>query len=188
MTFSDYFRSTRPVDQLVQDFGYRFQRAKLDWPENPAIQASERFLERLQRVLNQADLLTEIARREFLIAPVFAELLMERDFRIRPEYPVETESGLQGSIDYLIEGEHHLVVVEAKNADLERCVIQLAVELIAVAELNPGEAEIHGIATTGDTWRFCRLSQSAKMITQDTSLLTLPDDASQILSNIASLL
>ncbi|WP_445633754.1 Restriction endonuclease subunit R [Nostoc sp. DSM 114161] len=85
-------------------------------------------------------------------------------------------------------------MIEAKNADLTRGAVQLAVELIA---LNLWLAKRQGIAslltpltgavTTGDIWQFSQYDPTQQQITQDLSLYRIPEDLeplTQILKGI----
>ena len=70
--------------------------------------------------------------------------------------------------------------LKAKNADLSRGFTQLAVELIAISEVEDGDI-FYGAVTTGDVWRFGRLDRSSHQISQDITLYRIPDDLENLL-------
>jgi hypothetical protein len=82
---------------------------------------------------------------------------------------------LKGNLDYFLKGNLGLLVVEAKNEDLTRGFTQLAVELIAISQVEPGDV-FYGCVTIGDAWRFGRLEKMQQQIFQDISLYRIPDD------------
>lgn len=59
-------------------------------------------------------------------------LLQAQLCSLNVEYPVAVNHQLQGSLDYLLQHQQTLLVIEAKNEDLERGFLQLAIELIAL--------------------------------------------------------
>ena len=56
--------------------------------------------------------------------------------QLRIEYPLKVNDWLKSSLDYLLCSTNNLLVIEAKNDDLTRGFTQLAVELIALAEVE----------------------------------------------------
>ena len=65
--------------------------------------------------------------------------------------------------------------MKQKNDDLTKGFTQLAVELIALAEVEEDNI-FYGAVTMGDVWRFGRLDKGEKKITQDLNLFKIPDD------------
>ena len=78
------------------------------------------------------DLTNETARREIFIAPIVSELVRITHARLSIEYPLQVTPQLQGSLDYYLRTQTHLLVKEAKQADLTRGFTQLAMEMIAL--------------------------------------------------------
>ena len=68
-----------------------------------------------------------------------------------------------------------MLIIKGKNDDLTRGFTQLAVELIALAEVAENNI-LYGAVTMGDVWRFGKLNQTEKQITQDINLFKMPDD------------
>lgn len=83
---------------------------------------------------------------------------------------------LQGYLDYFIESERSLIVIEAKRDDLTRGFTQLAVELIALAMLEESPEVLYGVVTIGEVWIFGKLECSMRRIIRDIGLYTLPDN------------
>lgn len=75
---------------------------------------------------------SEAARRKFLIAPILIDLARYLQVEVRIEYPLKVSEQLQGMLDYYLQAQQQLLVVEPKNADIERGFTQLAAELIAL--------------------------------------------------------
>ncbi|MFN6034233.1 MAG: hypothetical protein ACK48B_09365, partial [Dolichospermum sp.] len=95
-------------------------------------------------------------------------------------YPVNVNNWLKGNLDYLLRSRQSLLVIEAKNDDLARGFTQLAVELIALSEIEENKSVFYGSVTTGEIWRFGKLDRQQKQITQDMTLLRIPEDIEEI--------
>jgi hypothetical protein len=94
--------------------------------------AIEDLKNRIEESLPRLGLTSEMARREFLIAPVLTDLLHYTQATLNVEYPITVNYQLKGTLDYLLQNQRTVLVIEAKNEDLERGFIQLAIELIAL--------------------------------------------------------
>lgn len=190
-TFFDYFRLNQAVDEIAAFFGYSYERTRLSLP-----QAAEEIVDldhlkrRLELSLKYVDMTNETARREFLIAPVLSTVIMQTDARIRVERPLYVSNELQGSLDYLLELHNLVLVIEAKNADMQRGFNQLAAELIALDRyLDPGaQPHIFGAVSVGEVWQFARLERTAKHLAQDIALFRVPEDVESLLRVIIALL
>jgi hypothetical protein len=128
----------------------------------------ENLYANIEDALLHISLENEITRREFLIAPVMAEVRRLTQSKLRSEYWFEFNHQLKGSFDYFLRLERNLLVVEAKNADMSRGFTQLAVEMIALDKADETEQKtIYGAVTTGNIWQFGELDRRRKIITQD---------------------
>jgi hypothetical protein len=97
------------------------------------------------------NLTSESARQQVLIAPILLEIAQVTESAINIEYPIEVNQYLKGDLDYYIQSSKHVLVVEAKQADLTRGFTQLTVELIALDEwIDNDEPVLYGAVTTGD--------------------------------------
>ncbi|MFM6202241.1 MAG: hypothetical protein ACKPE1_24415, partial [Dolichospermum sp.] len=78
-------------------------------------------------------------------------------------------------------------IVEAKNDDLTRGFTQLAVELIAISQVEEGDV-FYGCVTIGDAWRFGILEKTNQQIFQDISLYRIPDDLEYLMRILVGIL
>ncbi|RKZ42752.1 MAG: hypothetical protein DRQ49_01000 [Gammaproteobacteria bacterium] len=75
----------------------------------------------------------------------------------------------------------NVIILEAKNGDLERGFNQLAVELIALDKYIESDQELlYGAITLGDVWRFGVLDRSNKLLKKDMEAYTLLSDLKEI--------
>ena len=82
-----------------------------------------------------------------------------------------------------------MIVIEAKNGELERGFSQLAVEMIALDQWLPkNDKPIYGAVSLGDIWRFGRLERATKQIVKDINAYRVPADLKQLLSILAGIL
>ncbi len=119
---------------------------------------------RLEEGLPYLSLTSEAARREFLIAPILWETVHFTRAKIKVEYSIEVSPQLKGTVDFFLRAQHHVLIVEAKNADLQRGFTQLAVELIALDEwLGPEKQDpfLYGAVSMGNAWQFAVLDRAA---------------------------
>lgn len=189
-TFADYFKLNYDTEDILAYFGFSFQ------PQSLALPRSERQLERLedlqqrlQESLPFVSLTSEAARREFLIAPVLIELIHYTQIRIKVEYPLVVNDQLKGTLDYYLQSQNELLVIEAKNADLQRGFTQLAVELIAVDQWSPlSSSKLYGAVSVGNIWQFGILHREPKQIVQDINLYRVPTDVEDLLRILIAIL
>jgi hypothetical protein len=189
-SFADYFRLNIAIDQLTNYFGYNFKREYYSWPRsNRTLERIEDLRLRLQQNTLHTSQTSEIARREFLIAPILTEIIIYTHSNIRVEFPLVVNNKLKGTLDYLIQGQQQLLVIEAKNADLEQGFIQLVAELIALDYwLDDTTMIIYGAVTIGNIWQFGLLQRENKLLIQDVNLFRVPADIEELLSIMLNML
>ncbi|MCP4662585.1 MAG: PD-(D/E)XK nuclease family protein [bacterium] len=192
LNFSDYFRLSAEIEDILACLGCSFEAKSCELPrkELDATRLRETRA-RLEEGLPCLSLTSEAARREFLIAPVLWEAVHFTRAKIKVEYPLEVGPQLKGTVDFFLRAQHHVLIVEAKNGDLQRGFTQLAVELIALAEWlgeEKGDALLYGAVSMGDAWRFGILDRGAKHVTQDLRLYTVPDDFEELLEILVAVL
>ncbi len=189
-TFSDYFGLANPTKEIVAEFGYTLQFKKLDLPGRPLSQGSlNDLLESFYRKLPHISLNSEVARREFLIVPILFALLDYVDFDIDVEYPIHINEKLKDTVDYLVKSDQNVVIVEAKNADLEKGFSQLAVELIAMDAYEEHSRElIYGAVTVGDIWRFGLLENTNHIVYKDIDTFRVPSDIEDLFAVFIAIL
>ena len=145
--------------------------------------------ERLEEAIQRVSLTSEAARREVLIAPILLEIAHITQATINIEYPIEINQFLRGDLDYYLQTQHQILVVEAKQADLTRGFTQLAVELIAVNEwISTDEPILYGAVTTGDIWQFGSFQRDTRIITQDLMLYRVPTDLEILMKILVGIL
>ena len=189
-TFADYFELNYEPDEIIGYFGYKFQLQSLTLPTTQ--QNLERLTDlknRIEESLPYISLTSETARREFLIAPVIMELIHYTHAKVRVEYGLNINNQLKGVVDYYIKADNQLLVIEAKNADLERGIVQLAVELIAFDNWSPIDHPIlYGAVSIGNIWQFVILHRESKEITQDINLYRVPNDLETLMKILVALM
>jgi hypothetical protein len=189
-TFADYFKLNYEPDEIIEYFGYNFQSQSLTLPTTQ--QNLERLTDlknRIEESLPYISLTSETARREFLIAPVIMELIHYTHAKVRVEYGLNINNQLKGVVDYYIKADNQLLVIEAKNADLERGIVQLAVELIAFDNWSPIDHPIlYGAVSIGNIWQFVILHRESKEITQDLNLYRVPNDLETLMKILVALM
>lgn len=175
-TFSDYFNFVNPTSEIVAEFGYQFQLQRLDLPKHALPHdALTHLKEDYYKKLPHISLNSEAAKREFYISPLLLKLLDYVNMQIDVEYSLQVNQQLKGTIDYVLRAPQNLIVVEAKNADLEKGFSQLAVELIAMDQyIEDGPETLYGTVTVGDVWRFGTLARTTKTITKDIDAYLVP--------------
>jgi hypothetical protein len=180
-TFRSYYEMSYETDEILAEFGYGLDRLRLNLPKSGrSLDRVSDLQARMEEMLGLVSLSSETARRETLVAPALFEVAHYCQCQVRIEYPLQVSAWLQGRLDYFLKRDSNLLVVEAKNADLSRGFTQLAVELIAISEVEDGEI-FYGAVTTGDTWRFGRLDRTQRRISQDITLYRSPDDLENLL-------
>ncbi len=182
-TFSDYFKLNFAPQDILAYFNVSLQRRSLSLPQyaGPLDRAIE-LKARIEESLPRLSLTSEMARREFLIAPVLTDVLHYTQATLNVEYPVSVSNQLKGSLDYLLQNDQTFLVIEAKNEDLERGFLQLAIELIALDQwIDSDQAILQGAISTGNIWQFGQFDRQARAITQDLDLYRVPADIDDLL-------
>jgi hypothetical protein len=188
--FRDYFKLRASPREVAEALGYTFSVEAIALPKSEEhLQWAEALSARLTQAQRRFSLVNETERRELLLAPVVFEIGSRYDVDVRWEYDIQAGPQLKGTLDYLLEAERCLLVVEAKQADLVRGFQQLAAELAALDQLTPPEVPVlYGALTGGDTWRFGVLDRATKTITQSLTVLRVPDDLTELLQTLLGIL
>lgn len=182
-TFHDYFRMRASTEDILDYFGYEKINGRIELPRaERELQEIERLYTVIEDALLHISLENEITRREFLIAPVMAEVRRLTEAKLRSEYWFEYNHQLKGSLDYFLRRERNLLVVEAKNADMGRGFTQLAVEMIALDKADQTNQDvIYGVITMGNVWQFGELDRKRKIVTQDIKNYDLIEDLEDLI-------
>ncbi|MFN5513950.1 MAG: hypothetical protein ACK5CA_04160 [Cyanobacteriota bacterium] len=182
-TFADYFKLNFAPQDILAHFSVSLQRRSLRLPQyNGALDRLDDLKNRIEESLPRLGLTSEMARREFLIAPVLTDLLHYTQATLNIEYPIAVNNQLKGTLDYLLQNQQTFLVIEAKNEDLERGFIQLAIELIALDQWIESEQPLLcGAISTGNIWQFGQFDRQSRLITQDLDLYRVPADLDNLL-------
>ena len=190
LTFSDYFKMRARTEDILEYFGYRkinellyLEQSILEMPMFDYLSSQ------IEDHLIHISLENEITRREFLIAPMLSFVRHLTQAKLNSEYWFEVSHQLKGSLDYYLKRENDLLVVEAKNADLNRAFAQLAVELIALDQADETVKKvIYGAVSTGQEWQFGRLDRTNKVFYQGVNVYVLPNNLEEILRILIKIL
>lgn len=115
---------------------------------------------------------------------------MVTELNIDIEYPLHVSAKLKVSIDYFLHFQTQLLVIQAKNGDMDKGFTQLAVELIAMNEyLQEAQVDIiYGAVTMGDMWRFGVLYRADKLIVKNIEAFTVPTDLEALFAVLLGIL
>ena len=182
-TFADYFKLNFAPQDILAYFGVTLQRRSLQLRQyTGSLDRLADLKARIEESLPRLSLTSEMARREFLIAPVLTDLLHYTQATLNVEYPVNVNHQLKGTLDYLLQNHQTFLVIEAKNEDLERGFVQLATELIALDQwIESKQPLIQGAISTGNIWQFGQFDRQLRAITQDLDLYRVPADLEDVL-------
>lgn len=194
LSFSDYFKLNFYPEEILNYFGYSFEMKLLNFAKSGCELVEVTALEK--RLFNSLPYITfdnEMARREFLIAPVLMDLIDYTKSSLKVAYALTVNNQLKGELDYFIESNsevnHQFLVIEAKDENLERGFKQLAVEMVALAHiLEEGQRYIHGAVSIGKIWQFGWLDRQTKSVIQDLHLYRVPDDLRDLMSILVAIL
>ena len=189
-TFSKYFELPFSPEDILAELGYAYERERLQLPKVESFSHNIEELQRtLERNLRRVKLLSEDARKQAIIAPILLEVCEISQTQLYIEYPINVSDQLKGSLDYYIDKGQSLLVIEAKQADLSRGFIQLAVELIALDQWKNSEKPIlYGAVTTGEDWRFVTYLPQEKQIIEDLKLYRVPEELTELMKILVGIL
>jgi hypothetical protein len=190
-TFHKYFELNPPLDELLAYFGYHHNRVeKYPLPHQTVDQIF--FASLKTDLLNNilyTDLTSETARRESLIAPILFKIAAYLKTSLRIEYPLRVNKQLGGKLDYYMRQANNLLIIEAKQGDLQRGFTQLAVELIALDKwLEDAMPLLYGCLSLGNIWQFVVLDRQTKQITEDLKLYDIPNELDSLLGILIGIL
>ncbi|MEH2179439.1 hypothetical protein [Nostoc sp.] len=189
-TFSNYFELGFAVDDLVAEFGYSFERKFLELPQySGSLDRLAELKQRIEEVLPFVDLENEATRREIFIAPIVTDLIHYSHAKLRIEYNIKVDNKLQGNLDYYLRTTTNLIVIEAKQADINRGFIQLATQMIALDKWTDStQAEILGAVTTGNVWQFGLLYRQKQSIEQAINLYRVTEELEVVVRTLLAAL
>jgi hypothetical protein len=183
-TFSKYFELKIEAKDLAKEFGFSFERKRLNLPQYAGeLDRVEQTQSRIDEILPYVSLTNESARREWLVSPVLRDLIYYTKVEIRIEYPIKVSKYLQGNLDYFLESSNQILIVEAKKADLEFGMTQLVSQLVTLDQWqeDPKQTYFIGAVTTGVIWQFAYLHRQSKHIEQGLETYRVPDDLDSLM-------
>ncbi|MBN4000384.1 hypothetical protein [Nostoc sp. LPT] len=190
-TFRSYFLMKFAPADILRELGVTLTKSSINLP----VAASELLTrlsdlhQRLEEAIARVSLTSEAARREVLIAPILLEVAHITKAIVNIEYPIEVNQYLRGDLDYYLQSEHNILVVEAKQADLTRGFTQLATELIALDTwVESDEPILYGAVTTGDIWQFGSFDRQKRKVSQDLMLYRVPTDLEILMQILVGIL
>ena len=189
-TCRSYFDMAYEPDEILAGFGVTLQRLELALPKaNIDVAPVEAMQRALRRRLPYVALTSKAARRETLIAPVALALIDYTQAQLKIEYSINVSEQLKGALDYYLQAQAGLLVIEAKNADLARGFTQLAVGLIALDQwIESKMTTLYGVISTGDIWQFGCFQREQKLMQQDLTLYRVPADLKDLFRTLVALL
>ncbi|MCC5665566.1 hypothetical protein LC653_16965 [Nostoc sp. CHAB 5784] len=189
-TFSKYFELPFSPADILAELGCDYERERLQLPQSISIPNQIPELQRvIDRNFRRVKLLSEDARKQAIIAPILLEVCEIAQTQLNIEYPISVSDQLKGNLDYYIDKGKGLLVIEAKQADLSRGFIQLAVELIALDQwINSDTPILYGAVTTGEDWRFATYKRQEKQITEDFKLYRVPEELTELINILVGIL
>ena len=189
-TFSDYFKRNHEPEDVLSYFGCEMKSEALTLPKSNAnLPRLPDLRDRLERTLPHISLNNETARREFLIAPILMELVDLVDAKLKVNYTITVDRQLKGSLDYFIQTKRSLLVIEAKDENLQRGFVQLATELIALERwLENDHPILYGAVSIGSVWQFSCLHRVEKSITQDVNIFRAIADLDELMQILVGIL
>ena len=187
-TYRSYFEMPYGTDEILAEFNYTFSAARLSLSKTTReLDRLPELKQRIEDILPFVRLSSETARREMLVSPVLIEIVRYCQCQLRIEYPLNVNNWLKGNLDYLLIAPNNLIVIEAKHNDLTRGFTQLAVELIAISQVEERNV-LYGAVTIGNIWQFGKLDRSAQSIVQDIKLYDVPDDLDDLAKILVGIL
>ncbi|MGH1396703.1 MAG: hypothetical protein ACRAVC_22110 [Trichormus sp.] len=189
-TFRKYFDLRFAPADILRELDATLTKANINFPvSNYQNSRLTDLKQRLEEAITRVSLTSEAARREVLIAPILLEVAHITQAIINIEYPIEVNQYLRGDLDYYLESQHQILVVEAKQADLTKGFTQLAVELIAINSwIASDEPILYGAVTTGDIWQFGSFQRDSRVVTQDLMLYRIPTDLQELMQILVAIL
>ncbi len=194
-TFAKYFDLPFTPKDILADLDCELVRAFLDLPRSAQADISKRSplpTERIEALRTQIEQRmsvvssrSELARRETLITPILFDICIHAHIELNIEYPVRVNDWLKGTLDYYLD-DLGVLIVEAKQSDLDRGFVQLAVEMLAIDQWTTNTRPIlYGAVTNGEDWKFGTFNRQLRRVTEDRKLYRIPEELTELLQILA---
>lgn len=176
MAYSDF-----DLKKVRQAFGLQIDEQSNLFAEIKPRQASPILSQTLSETVQLALAInTEKARSEMIIVPVLLEVRRQSQYEIGlfsgTEFNLDETRGLMGYCDYILSRSKEqltitapvVMIVEAKNENIKGGLGQCIAEMVAAQIFNEREGNrievIYGAVTTGEIWKFLKLTGSVVSI------------------------
>ncbi len=184
MAYSDF-----DLRKIESEFHLQWVEDQSLFQKTAALPISDFLAQTLARNVPLAQALnTEKARSELIIINIFLELKEQLNVGIFSglEFSVDKEHGLNGFCDFLVSQSPEqlflkapvIAVVEAKNENIIGGLGQCIAEMIAARLFNEQQNSpldaVYGVVTTGQVWKFLKLSQQTVFIDRDDYFINAP--------------
>jgi hypothetical protein len=191
-TFSDYFNMSATAKEIAAELGYSFFTTRIQLPQYADYDKTiiENLNNLYDNIFLKVNLNSEFSKREFLISPLLIELAQLMDITIDTENAIFVNDKLSGNFAYLLKAKQSLIVIEAKNKDMEAGFKQLVAELIALDKYEEtAQARfLYGAITLGDFWKFAVLDRPKKQLIKDINAYTVPHNTDEVFSILMGIL
>lgn len=192
-TFSDYFSLNDEFENIIDFFNYSHIIKDNIFNNIEDFKDVKELKEYILDIRKRIPLNNEIAKREFLIAPLLVKLIQNfKTLQLLTEKTIIVNNLLKGKLDYLLSTTENFLIIEAKNDNIENGYKQLAVEMIALDKIfnedNINNNFIYGVISTGIQWKFVILNRDKKEFLSDLEIYLLPKDIEKILGIFVKIL
>lgn len=195
-TFSDYFSLNDEFENIIGFFNYSHIIENNIFKDIKDFENVQDLKEYILDIRKRIPLNNEIAKREFLIAPLLVKLIQNfKTLKLLTEKTIIFNNLLKGKLDYLLSTTENFLIIEAKNDNMENGYKQLAVEMIALDKIFQEDNEddtnnkyIYGVISTGIQWKFVILNREKKEFLSDLEIYLLPKDLEKILGIFVEIL
>lgn len=95
-SFSDYFYMGFPAEEIITELGYHLDFEEIQFPLSKNVESTtvDKLKNVYYRLLPKITLNSEIAKREFLIAPLLHQVIFDIDAKLNIEYPIDINDKL----------------------------------------------------------------------------------------------
>lgn len=134
-TISQILELNSETEDILADLGYRIRNAPLELPTAEDIDHTQigPLRAQMRERLPYVPLTNEAAYRSYYAVPVLFAALDQVRFKMNIAYPVGG-GRLTGTVDFLLQGGHDVVVASVKDEEVDRGFQKLAMQMIAVSE------------------------------------------------------
>lgn len=189
-TFCEYFELSFAIQDILGELGCFYNLESLTLPSSEVdVSLINNLKQNIESNIQYVRLSSDSARQQVIIAPILLEVCKITQTLLNIDYLVSVSEKLKGSFNYYINKHREILVVHAKQADLNRGFTQLAVELIALDQWTSKDTPIlYGAVTTGEDWRFGIYKRAEKIILEDIKLYRVPEEIDLLVKTLVGII